>query len=117
MFAERVGSEQTVIADVPPGGMPRVFGMVEDGEPDSFSIHWAVIIAPLGALAPGFLILHAAAVHDMTVADRTLEPHRFGQAHGHRAFFRISKNHLFVRSMEGDLEIKHSFIFLPGIMN
>src|SRR5439155_2318190 len=56
MQAERIRGEQTVVAHVPPGGMTRVLRMIENGDADNLSIHRTVVIAPRGALAPGFAV-------------------------------------------------------------
>src|SRR5256885_14554148 len=65
MEAERIRGEQTVVAHVPPGRMARVLRMIENGDADDLSIHGTVVIAPRGALAPGFSVPHALAVHDV----------------------------------------------------
>src|SRR5436190_17482188 len=115
METERIRGEQTVIPHVPPGGMPGVLRVVEDRDTDDLSVHWTVVIAPGGALAPGFSVPHALAVHD--VAGRFAfvefvrpEPHRFVEPHCHHPFFRVAKGHIAVRCVDGDLEIEQALV-------
>src|SRR5690349_10202712 len=79
MAAKRIGGEQTVVANVPPGGMTRILRMIENSDADGFPVYGAVIIAPIGALAPGIGILDAFAVDNVTLGALLLpfEAHRF----------------------------------------
>src|SRR6185369_14868557 len=94
MATERIGCEQAVIAHVPPGGMTRVAGVVEDSDPDRFTVDGAIIIAPAGAFAPGGIVLDAFAIDDVAVTDLAFEAHGFGQADGHGAFLGIAEGNV-----------------------
>src|SRR5262245_48140828 len=53
MLPERVGGEESVIAHVPPGRMPGITRMIQDGDADDIAVHGPEIIAPRRALTPG----------------------------------------------------------------
>src|SRR6266446_6142951 len=69
--------EQPVIAHVPPGRVPRVAGMIENGDAYGFSVHGTEVIAPVSAFAPGFVVADPGAVDDMAMTDFALEAHSF----------------------------------------
>ena len=106
MPAKGIGGEQAVIAYMPPGGMQRILRMIENGDTHGLILYRAVIIAPFRAFAPGLLIPHAGTVDDMAMTDFAFEPHRFSQAHCHRAFLGVAEDDIFVRGVERNLEIK-----------
>ena len=117
VLAKRIGGKQTVIPDVPPGRVTRIFGVIEYGHTDGLGIHWTVIVAPGCALAPGCVIAHAFAVYDVALTDLAFKPHGFCQAHGHGAFLGVAESHLAVGGMECYLEIQQSLVVITGIVN
>ena len=67
MHPERIRGEQAVIAHMPPGGVLGVLRVIENRDADSFILHRAVVIAPGGPLAPGFVIPYSGAQDDMAL--------------------------------------------------
>src|SRR5260370_33901892 len=53
--APRVGGEEAIGARVPAHRVARIFGMIEDGNADLFTVDLARIIAPRRGLAPELL--------------------------------------------------------------
>ncbi len=75
MHSERVGCEQSVITNVPPGRMFRVLRMVENGNAYDFIFHRPVIIAPGRRLTPGFFVAMTLTVENMSFSDFPFESH------------------------------------------
>jgi hypothetical protein len=117
MSAKGVRGEQAVIAHVPPGRMARVLRMVEDRNADDLAFHRAVIIAPIGALAPRFAVALTGAGDDMAFAGALLQPHRLAQADGHRAFFGVVERHVAVAGAQRNIEIKYLLARIGGGIN
>src|SRR5258707_9248671 len=101
---------------MPPGGMQRILRMIENGDSHGLIVHRAVVIAPFGAFAPGLLIPLPGAVDDMAMTDFPFEPHGFGQAHCHRAFFRVAEDDILVRRVERNLEIEQTFVLMASVI-
>src|SRR5207302_2216855 len=56
MQPERIGAEQTVIAHVPPGRVPRVLWMIENCDANSLAMHRPVVVHPIRSFAPGRVV-------------------------------------------------------------
>src|SRR5690242_14137829 len=69
MLPEGVCGKQTVIPDMPPSGVARILGMIEDGHADGLALHRTVIVTPGGTLSPGGAIAHAFTVHNVALGD------------------------------------------------
>src|SRR5205823_13310389 len=98
--------------------MARVGGMVEHGDTDSLPAHRSIIIAPVALFAPGVAVFDAGAQKDMAFARFVFavdEAHGFGDANGHRAFFGVAEDQVFVGGFDCDVEVEEAFVVGTGI--
>src|SRR5262245_59929137 len=115
-----VGCKQTVVAHVPPGRVPWVPWMVENGDANGLAFNRARVITPRGLLAPGIFPGDARAQHNIPgglalVGLVWRETHRFREANGHRSLFRVAKNDFFVAGMNRYFKVKKPLVFGPRI--
>jgi len=110
---EGIGGEESVISDVPPGGVAWISGVVEDGDAHDLTIDGAVVIDPGCAFAPGIGVAHPFAGDDMSgglsgVVAIRLQAHTFGEADGHGTFFGIAEGERAFAGEDADIEVKHA---------
>src|SRR4051794_22196548 len=70
--AEGIRTKEAVITSHPPRGMLDILGMIKDRDAVGLAVFFGVVVAPIGALAPGFGIAVTLRGHDVTGAARLL---------------------------------------------
>src|SRR5687767_8156895 len=118
--AKGICRKQSVVAHVPPRGMTRVAGMVEDRDAQRFPFYWPRVIAPRRLLAPRIFAGHAGAEHDVSGGFALVElvrrqPHCFGEPNCHRSLFRITEHYVLIASLDRDFEIKKPLVARPRV--
>src|SRR5579859_4256383 len=112
MQAKGVGGKKTVIAHMPPGRVPRVSGMIENGNADNFALYRSKVIAPIRSLAPGIVVAQAGAGDDVALTGIALETHGFGDPHCHSSFLGIAQSERPLGGMHRDFEIENPLVWL-----
>src|SRR5690606_2937756 len=90
VYAERVGGEQPVVANMPIGWKAVAAWMIQDGDAHRFAIDGALIIDPRGAFGPRGAIFNAFAVDD-SAALLGRRPKIVEHANRERALFRVAQ--------------------------
>src|SRR5690606_19704373 len=104
--------KKSVVTHVPPGGMRRILGMIENRDADVFAVDRSAVVAPRSALAPGRAVGVTVGVDDppgaapavLALADH--EADALVDAHTQRAFLGVAEYNLSVRCLESDLQIE-----------
>src|ERR1035441_6273929 len=90
--------------------MVRIMRMVENGDADRLPVNRSIIVAPVGALAPGYRISGAGAIDDMTLPDLSLKPHGLGHAHGHCPLLGVAQRQICLPGMQCDFEVEQNLL-------
>src|SRR5215472_10624387 len=93
---------------MPPCGMSRILWMIEHCHTDRLAFNWSVVVTPVGAFAPGFVIALARAVDNVPFT--SFEPHCLSNPDSHHPVLIVAENDVTIRGMDRDLKIEHSSI-------
>ena len=105
---EGVGRHQAVVAGVPPGGVPRVPGVIEEGHAQLPIPDRPGVVHPRRALPPDLLALDPGAHEGLARGHLALQPQRRGQAQGHAALLGVAEAELAARRADGDLVLEEA---------
>ena len=110
--AKWVGRQEAIVPGVPPGWVPEVVGVFEDGDPHLLLIDRATVVNPGRAFAPGLRVLIAGCVQYGARGNLTLEPQGRVQAHGECAFLGVPEHDLVLQGCQLELRVDPALIVL-----
>jgi hypothetical protein len=110
VVAEGIRREETVVADVPVGRVPKARRAIENRDADVLPGHFAGVVDPFRGLAPSFFhAVLARGVHDHAAAAFF---HAFGEADAEAPLFRVTEDDVSVGRREHDVEIDEALAAL-----